>query len=195
MKLSWYRAGGKRLFDLALSSFGLALFAVPIALISLKILAGSGRPLLFRQPRIGLNGRRFVILKFRTMANGDKNVITPFGRLLRATAMDELPQLVNIFRGEMSFVGPRPIIPEELQDLDAVPNGKRRLTVRPGLAGVAQLNSDKTPTLAERVKWDCLYVDKCSFLLDLQIILISIWVTLTGRWEKTGPKHGIGVKS
>ncbi len=185
----FYRSSGKRLFDLVLSAAGLLLFALPIVFIALKIRSESRSSVLFRQPRIGAGGREFIILKFCTMS-GEKK-ISPFCRLLRITAMDELPQLINILRGDMSFVGPRPIIPEELDHLDSIPDGKRRLDVRPGLTGLAQLNSDKTPTLVERVRWDCLYVDRCSFWGDIRIILISIVVTLTGRWEIPGPKHGI----
>ena len=185
----FYRLGGKRLFDLVLAGFGLLLFALPMGLIAWKIRQESNLSAFFLQPRIGLTGREFIILKFRTMSE-DKR-ITPFCHLLRKTAMDELPQLLNILKGDMSFVGPRPIIPEEMQDLDKILDGKRRLSVRSGLTGLAQLNSDKTPTLAERIKWDCLYVDRCSLFLDIRIILISVWVTFTARWEAVGKKQEI----
>ncbi len=185
----FYRLGGKRLFDIVLASFGLLLFALPMAFITWKIHQESNQFSFFRQPRIGLAGREFIILKFRTMSE-DKR-ITSFCHLLRTTAMDELPQLLNILKGDMSFVGPRPIIPEEMQDLDKIFDGKRRLSVRPGLTGLAQLNSDKTPTLAERIKWDSLYVDRCSLSLDIRLIFISVWVTFTARWEAAGKKQGI----
>ncbi len=102
--------------------------------------------------------------------------------------MDELPQLFHIFKGQMSFVGPRPLIPEELEQLHRVPRGRRRFEVRPGLAGLAQLYATKVPPLAERVGWDLKYVDQCSLPLDLWIIVRSLFVTMRGAWERQGPK-------
>ena len=102
--------------------------------------------------------------------------------------MDELPQLINILRGQMSFVGPRPLIPEELKELHQIPNGNRRLTVRPGLTGLAQLYSAKIPTLRERLRWDCAYLDRCSLWLDVWILARSLRLTLNGAWEQPGPK-------
>lgn len=106
--------------------------------------------------------------------------------------MDELPQLINIFRGDMSFVGPRPLIPSELQDLDRTPEWKQRKSARPGLTGLAQLYSDKSPSLSERLKWDLAYLRDCSFLLDMRILAVSVRITLEGRWEKAGPKVAAG---
>ena len=182
----WSQWGGKRLLDLALSLAGLAFFAVPIAWIAWKIWKDSGGPILFPQTRIGLGGKTFQIWKFRTMTGEGR--VTRFGNLLRATAMDELPQLVNILKGEMSFVGPRPLIPRELQELDRVPQGQRRLGVRPGLTGLAQLYSEKIPTLSERLRWDILYVDRCSLWEDARILLKSLGITLRAAWEFPGPK-------
>ena len=110
------------------------------------------------------------------------------GLFLRATAMDELPQIFHILTGQMSFVGPRPLIPEELKRLDQIPRGKERLLPRPGLAGLAQLYSGKTPDLAQRLNWDLLYLDQCYLWSDVKILLKSIWVTLRGSWEHSGPK-------
>ena len=146
-----------------------------------------GPPALFRQRRVGLSGREFIILKFRTMAS-DGSISTPLCHRLRGTALDELPQLINILRGEMSFVGPRPLIPEELSGLDQVRDGRRRLCVRPGLAGLAQLRSDKSPTLLERIRLDLFYIDHCNFWLDLRILFESVRVTGRSGWEKAGPK-------
>ena len=114
--------------------------------------------------------------------------MTPFGQWLRATAMDELPQLINILRGEMSFVGPRPLIPEELVELRQVPGGSQRQSMRPGLTGLAQLHTDKAPSFTERLKWDLSYVRNCSAWLDLKILMTSVIVSWQGRWEKAGPK-------
>ena len=113
---------------------------------------------------------------------------TRFGQWLRATALDELPQLINIFRGDMSFVGPRPLVPSEFQDWDRTPEGKRRQSARPGLTGLAQLYSDKSPSPSERLKWDLAYLRDCSFLLDMQLLVVSVRITLQARWEKAGPK-------
>ncbi len=178
----WYAKGGKRLLDIALSGMGLLAFALPMAWIAWWIYRGSGRSPLFRQPRIGYGGKPFVIIKFRTMS--DSKEVLPFCKGLRATAMDELPQLIHILRGQMSFVGPRPLIPEELQELRRIPGGARRLLVRPGLAGLAQLNDIKVPSLPERLKWDFAYVEQCSLRLDLRILLRSLVVTMKGAWER-----------
>ena len=101
--------------------------------------------------------------------------------------MDELPQLINILKGEMSFVGPRPLIPEELEALDGIPNGTGRFSTRPGLTGLAQLYDAKVPSLLQRIRWDLMYVSRCSFTLDVWIILKSILITCRGAWEKKGP--------
>jgi lipopolysaccharide/colanic/teichoic acid biosynthesis glycosyltransferase len=114
--------------------------------------------------------------------------LSPLGERLRAAAMDELPQLINILRGQMSFVGPRPLIPDELRELSRLPGGTRRLEIRPGLTGLAQLHADKAPSLEQRLGWDLAYVDRCSFGLDLRILLKSVGVSLGGRWEQPGPK-------
>ncbi|MBI3333578.1 MAG: sugar transferase [Candidatus Omnitrophica bacterium] len=182
-----YRHGGKRIFDLGLAAAGLFLFAVPMALIALWIWRETGRPILFLQVRVGKGGRHFVLLKFRTMTPEGR--VIPSGRALRATAMDELPQLVNILKGEMSFVGPRPLIPEELTELPGIQEGGRRLLVRPGLAGLAQLHGTKSAGLAERLQWDLAYLDRCSLWLDLKILLKSVGITLAGAWELP---HGSG---
>lgn len=185
-----YRRWFKRPFDMAVASVGLFVFALPMLWISFRIRKELGRSAFFSQQRIGRNGNLFIIFKFRTM-NDRAEVTSAFCRKLRDTAMDELPQLVNILRGEMSFVGPRPLIPEELRDLEQVPGGRRRLSVRPGLAGLTQLHSDKTPSLENRLQIDLDYIDRCSFLLDLKILFASVGVTGRGAWERPGPKSRI----
>lgn len=175
-----YSQGGKRFLDIVLAIGGLALFTIPMAWIALRIRWQLKKSPLFRQMRVGLHSNSFCLLKFRTMS--DEGNPSPFGRWLRKTAMDELPQLINILRGQMSFVGPRPLIPEDLEGVSQVPSGERRFLARPGLTGLAQLNAPKTPSLAERIRWDCSYVDRCSFWLDLNILLKSLRVTLQGAW-------------
>jgi lipopolysaccharide/colanic/teichoic acid biosynthesis glycosyltransferase len=186
--MGFYARHGKRFFDLTVSTIALFVFALPMALIALKIRNELGKPVLFRQPRVGKNSRLFSVLKFRTMAGDDGVVASGFCRQLRACAFDELPQLVNIFRGEMSCVGPRPLIPEELKTLGEFPDGEIRFSVRPGLAGIAQLYGDKNPSLRQRLDWDLSYIRNCSLGLDLWILLRSTGITLQGAWEKSGAK-------
>jgi len=182
-----YRRRFKRWVDAALAGGGLLIFALPMGWIAWRIRQTLGKPVLFRQIRVGFGGRIFTVLKFRTMTP-EGTVPSPFCQNLRASAMDELPQLVNILRGEMSFVGPRPLIPEELEMLGQFPRGGDRLRVRPGLTGLAQLHSTKVPVLSERLRWDLAYVERCSFVLDLKILFRSVAVTLRGAWEKPGAK-------
>lgn len=177
----------KRLLDALLAGAGIFLFALPIGGIGWYIRRKLGFPVLFRQKRVGYQGEEFPVLKFRTLTAGGA-APGPFSAWLRATALDEFPQLINILMGQMSFVGPRPLIPEELQALDRVPDGRRRLSVRPGLTGLAQLHSDKVPSLSERLRWDLAYVDRCSLPLDLKILFRSVAVTLRAAWERPGPK-------
>lgn len=177
-----YRGGGKRLADIVLALAGLAAFALPMVWFAWRIRRESGHPVLFRQIRLGREGRPFVIFKFRTMS--DTGEVSPLARQLRAAAMDELPQLINILMGQMSFVGPRPLIPEDLERIGQFPEGKRRFLIRPGLTGLAQINSAKSPTLSERLGWDLQYVKRCGPWLDGRILLRSVGVTAKGGWEK-----------
>lgn len=102
--------------------------------------------------------------------------------------MDELPQLFQIFGGQMSLVGPRPLIPDELKELGQIPGSSLRFSVQPGLTGLAQLFSSKVPSLPERLKWDLLYIRQLSLRLDLRILAASLWVTARGLWEQPGAK-------
>jgi lipopolysaccharide/colanic/teichoic acid biosynthesis glycosyltransferase len=165
-------------------------------------------PVFFAQERVGLNGRVFTALKFRSMipdaeaqtgpvqaSEGDPR-ITPFGKLLRATAMDELPQLWNIFRGDMSFVGPRPLRPGEvdiagdgqLVPLKDIPGYEVRHRVRPGLTGLAQVYAPRDLPRAAKFRIDCLYLKRASVWLDLKLIILSFWITSRGAWEEREPK-------
>jgi len=165
---------------------GLLIFSIPIVWIAWRIRRALGESPFFKQIRIGYRRGNFQIMKFRTMSREGR--IPPFCRWLRATALDELPQLLHILNGQMSFVGPRPLIPEDLQELGRFPEGKRRFGVRPGLAGLAQLYGGKFPGLGQRLKWDLIYVKRCSLRLDLWILFQSLAVTLRGAWEKPGHK-------
>src|SRR5262249_18149389 len=193
----------KRLFDAALAGAGLILSSPLWALIALAVKLEDGGPVFFRQDRVGLNGRVFRALKFRSMVPdaektsgpvqataGDPRV-TRVGRLLRATAMDELPQLWNIFVGDMSFVGPRPLRPGEvdargdgrLVALDQIPGYAERHRVRPGLTGLTQVYAPRDISRASKFRPDRLYLRRGGFCLDLKLILLSFWITGRGEWE------------
>lgn len=179
------------------------MISVPVwVLSSVAIVMESGGPIFIRQERVGKDGEVFYILKFRSMdkiahqespTNHRENRherITKTGKILRATAMDELPQLLSIFKGHMSFVGPRPIHPEELEingskykALEEIPDFEKRCMVKPGLTGFAQVYRGKHDYLERKLKYDLLYIKNQSFLLDVKLVLISFYVTLFGRWE------------
>lgn len=182
-----YRRYGKRLFDAFLSLGGLAVFAIPMGWFAIRIRQELGSPVFFRQKRVGRDGAYFTILKFRTLS-ADKAVPPAFCHWLRTTALDELPQLLNILKGEMSFVGPRPLIPEELLELGRLPRGPERLSITPGLAGLAQIYGEKIPSLAQRLQWDLAYLDRCSLFLDLKILFQSLFITSRSGWDAPGPK-------
>jgi rhamnosyl/mannosyltransferase len=192
----------KRAFDIALSATGLLLSAPVWALAAALIKLEDGGPVFYRQERVGVRGRPFTVLKFRSMipdaerdgprqaTMGDARV-TRVGRLMRATAMDELPQLVNIFRGDMSFVGPRALRPGEI---DAVGDGRlvaleeiagyaARTAVQPGLTGIAQIYAPRDIGRRQKFRYDLVYVRRRSFWLDLRLILLSFWISLRGTWE------------
>lgn len=173
----------KRLLDLAVVIPGLLLLS-PVLLVAAVAVALSG-PVFFRQTRIGQGGRPFTIWKFRTMVVnagdlgdtphltvGDDPRVTPVGRWLRATKVDELPQLLNVLRGEMSLVGPRPLLPEYLPRYS--PQQARRHEVRPGLTGWAQVNGRNALTWERKFALDVWYVDHASLALDLRILLLTV---------------------
>lgn len=171
----------KRAMDL-LGSLVLLLFLGPLMLILWAFVrARMGRPAVFRQERAGLHGHPFVIYKFRSMidafdANGeqlpDTERITPFGRLLRRSSLDELPQILNVLKGEMSFVGPRPLYMEYVPRYS--PEQRRRLEVKPGITGLAQINGRNTSGWEGRLGLDVQYVDQASIGLDLLILLRTV---------------------
>jgi lipopolysaccharide/colanic/teichoic acid biosynthesis glycosyltransferase len=168
----------KRLLDIVASLLLLVLLAPIMAVIALGVLFDVGAPVLFRQVRPGLHGRPFTLFKFRTMrgahagepaADSDHQRLTPFGRWLRTTSLDELPELWNVLRGDMSLVGPRPLLMRYLPLYS--PDQMRRHDVRPGLTGWAQVNGRNALGWDEKFKLDLWYVDNRSLLLDLRILL------------------------
>lgn len=175
----------KRVFDLALALPALLLLSPLLLVVALAIRLRMGAPVLFRQPRPGLHGRPFDLLKFRTMtdvrdAHGrllpDADRLTALGRFLRRTSLDELPELWNVVRGEMSLVGPRPLLMDYLPHYDAFQ--MRRHEVRPGITGWAQVNGRNDQSWARRFELDVWYVDHRSFALDLRILALTVWKVL-----------------
>ena len=171
----------KRLFDLLLSLVGLLVLALPLLLLWGLVHYKLGSPVLFRQIRPGLHGRPFMMVKFRTMTDErevygellpDAQRLSAFGRFLRASSLDELPELWNVLRGEMSLVGPRPLLMEYLPLYS--PEQARRHEVRPGITGWAQVSGRNALSWEERFKLDVWYVDHRSLWLDLRIIWLTV---------------------
>ena len=161
----------KRAFDVLVSAVALLVAAIPMAALAVAIRFTMGSPVLFRQVRPGLGGRTFTILKFRTMRDGDEpdaERITRLGRFMRETSLDELPELLNVLRGDMSLVGPRPLLVAYLDRY--TPEQARRHEVRPGLTGLAQVSGRNATTWEQRFALDVEYVDTHSLALDLRII-------------------------
>ena len=173
---------GKRLFDLLAAALGL-LVASPILLLTAALVRMfHGAPVLFRQQRPGYKGRLFSIYKFRTMTNArdkdgnllpDSARLTPLGRFLRSSSLDELPELFNILRGEMSCVGPRPLLTQYLARYS--PEQARRHDTLPGVTGWAQVNGRNALSWEEKFKLDVWYVDHWSFWLDIKILFLTLW--------------------
>ena len=171
----------KRVFDLSVGVVALLLLSPLMLLIGLLVAAFLGRPILFRQQRPGLNGQLFTLLKFRTMANPvgsnedslrDSARITSFGRLLRSTSLDELPELINVIRGEMSIVGPRPLLVRYLERYS--PFQMRRHEVLPGITGWAQVHGRNAVGWDYKFEMDVWYVEHHSMWLDLRIIALTL---------------------
>lgn len=198
----------KRPFDVALSGLGLLVSSPLWLLIALAVWVEDRGPLFYAQERVGRNGRIFKALKFRSMVKdaeaasgpvqavaGDPRV-TRVGRVLRATAMDELPQLLNIFKGDMSFVGPRALRPNEKEvnggagavAISDIPGYASRHAVRPGLTGLTQVFLPGETPRRKKFRYDLLYIRKRSFGLDLRLIALSFWITFRGKWESREPK-------
>ncbi|AOH42398.1 sugar transferase [Anaerolineaceae bacterium oral taxon 439] len=172
----------KRLFDLIAVGVGM-IFALPVmGVVALLVRLKLGRPVLFRQQRPGLNGEIFTLCKFRTMRDAvdregkalpDAERLTPFGRKLRSTSLDELPELFSVLSGEMSLVGPRPLLVRYLGQYS--PEQMRRHEMRPGITGWAQVNGRNALSWEEKFALDVWYVDHWSFWLDLRILWRTVW--------------------
>src|SRR5438093_6334186 len=198
----------KRAFDVALSAGGLVVSLPLWVLFAAAVKIEDGGPVFFTQERVGLNGRIFRALKFRSMipdaeartgpvqASAHDPRITRVGGFLRATAMDELPQLWNIFVGDMSFVGPRPLRPGEVDvmgdghvvALKDIRGYEDRHRVRPGLTGLAQVYAPRDLPRAGKFRLDCFYLKRAGFCLDLKLLLLSFWITGRGKWEARDSK-------
>jgi lipopolysaccharide/colanic/teichoic acid biosynthesis glycosyltransferase len=180
-----YRTFGKRLLDLAIAIHALILLAPVLLIIALVVRCRLGRPVLFRQQRPGRGGKPFVLYKFRTMLDAhdvqgnclcEEQRLTPLGRWLRSTSLDELPELYNVVRGEMSLVGPRPLLMQYLGRYS--PTQARRHEVRPGLTGWAQVNGRNALSWDEKFSFDVGYVDQYGLWLDLKILARTVVVLL-----------------
>jgi lipopolysaccharide/colanic/teichoic acid biosynthesis glycosyltransferase len=198
----------KRAFDCTLAGAGLIVSSPLWLAIATLIKLEDGGPIFFSQERTGLRGRVFDALKFRSMrpdaealtgavqATENDPRVTRIGRLMRATAMDELPQLWNIIAGDMSFVGPRALRPGEVETsgttlvhAEDIPGYATRIAVRPGLTGIAQIYAPRDVPRRQKFRYDRLYVHRQSFGLDLRLILLSFWISFRGTWESRGRKY------
>lgn len=193
----------KRAFDVLLAGAGLVV-SLPVWIVFAVLIKLEDRgPVFYQQERVGRWGRRFRSLKFRTMIpDADERYglrqalehdprVTRVGRWLRGSALDELPQLWNILHGDMSFVGPRALAPGEVEvrgagvyvPLDAIPGYEDRHRVRPGLTGIAQVYAPRDVTRRQKFRYDWLYIKKQSLWLDLQLVALSYWISVRGKWE------------
>ena len=183
-----YKNGIKRMLDIIIAVLGLVIGAIPMAIVALLIRLESPGPAIFRQQRIGKDGKVFEFLKFRSMCQGAEHTgsgvysgkgdarVTRLGRILRATSIDELPQLVNILRGDMSLIGPRPPLTYHPWPLEEYTDRQRRMfEVRPGITGWAQVNGRKDVEWNRRIEMSVWYVDHVSFWLDLKIFFLTIY--------------------
>lgn len=194
----------KRVFDYTIALIGLVLFSPLWVVIVFLIYIDSGWPIYYVQKRIGKNGVPFKVLKFRSMKVGMEQItfdpkqlqkqdprITAMGRILRKGAMDELPQIINILKGEMSFVGPRPLIPETVEKALAEVEGfEFNLSVKPGLTGIAQIYAPKVCSNQERLKFTRIYAQKQGVWYDFKLMARSLYVSVVGKWDIVGGKAG-----
>lgn len=197
----------KRTLDVLLAGTGLIVSSPLWLLAAAAIKAEDGGPIFYGQERVGQGGGSFNALKFRSMvtdaetggarqATANDPRVTRVGQIMRSTALDELPQLWNIFVGDMSFVGPRALRPQEIEvngsgvllSLDEIPGARERHQVRPGLTGIAQIFAPRDITRRNKFRYDRLYIRNQGFWFDVRLILLSFWITFRGRWEHRGDK-------
>jgi lipopolysaccharide/colanic/teichoic acid biosynthesis glycosyltransferase len=196
----------KRPVEFVLALLGLIVLLPVCLVVAFLVWIGDRGPVFIHQVRVGRYGIPFRVIKFRTMyvhvpgrvhrqATVNDSRITPVGRLLRAAALDEIPQLLNILRGDMSFVGPRALLPQEIEvdprsrryhRIEEVPNYHVRISVRPGLTGLAQVFAPRDISRQRKFKYDALYVRRMSLGLDLRLFVLSVVISLTGRWPRRG---------
>ncbi len=185
LAIGGFKSVVKRVLDVAISSVLLIVLSPLFILISIAILFESGRPIIFSQQRPGYKGSPFFIYKYRTMVNlrdekgdllPDGLRITPVGRFLRSTSLDELPELINVLNGDMSLVGPRPLLLEYLPLY--TPDQARRHDVKPGITGLAQVSGRNLLAWEEKFELDVYYVDNWSLGLDVKILLLTVWKVL-----------------
>ena len=199
----------KRAFDFIVSSFALIISSVLWLTFVMAIKIEDRGPVFYRQKRWGKDKKPMDVYKFRTMvSNADEKFgsiqahesdprITRVGRFLRATSLDEMPQILNIWRGEMSWVGPRPLPMNEVQVKEengflpdeAIPGFELRCKVRPGLTGMAQVYAPRDVPRRHKFRYDLIYIQNESLCLDLKLIALSLWITFRGRWERRGRKY------
>ena len=185
---------GKRQLDLAVLCLAVLPAAVLGLLAAVAVWLDDGQPVLFRQVRAGRDGRPFVMLKLRTMRRNsgrrdafpDHDSCTRVGRWLRRLSIDELPQLINVARGEMSIVGPRPTLPYQVRRYDR--RQRRRLNALPGLTGLAQVHGRNRLNWADRIEWDLRYIENQSVQLDLAVLACTAWAVLTGAGSNGHPR-------
>ena len=180
VKSNFYRSCVKRLLDFVLSLCAIAVLSPVLLIVALLVRIKLGRPVVFSQKRPGLNEELFTLYKFRTMTDKrdmnnkllpDELRLTAFGKMLRNTSLDELPELINILKGDMSFVGPRPLLVDYLPLYNT--HEKRRHEVRPGLSGLAQINGRNAISWEAKFQYDVAYVESVSFLTDLRILFLT----------------------
>lgn len=178
-----YKCAGKRVCDCTAALLLLLLLSPFLLCIVIALLLFQGGNPFFRQERIGRNCVPFQIIKFRTMRNSrdahgnllpDEQRTTWIGKLLRATSIDELPELINVLKGDMSFIGPRPWVPEQMATFDSYTR-RLRMRIRPGISGLAQVHGRNNLTFRQRVAWDLRYARKLTLWLDLQILFLTFW--------------------
>ncbi len=198
----------KRIMDIVLAIIGIVISLPLILIISILIYSEDRGSLFYSQKRVGKGGKLFNAPKFRTMVENSDELygpvqasindsrITRTGKMLRSTALDEIPQLWCILKGHMSFVGPRALAPAEIETgsengiimMSDIPGYKKRISVRPGLTGVAQIFAPRDIKRKNKFRYDSIYIDNMGFIFDLKLILLSLLITLFGRWEIRGSK-------